>query len=48
VRDVTIGMAHRGRLNVIANVIGKFCERIFTSFEGSVHPNFPHDYGDVK
>ncbi|HEY9231926.1 MAG TPA: 2-oxo acid dehydrogenase subunit E2, partial [Blastocatellia bacterium] len=41
--DITIGMAHRGRLNVIANVIGKFCERIFTSFEGSIHPNFPHD-----
>ena len=38
VDDITIGMAHRGRLNVIANVIGKFCERIFTSFEGSIHP----------
>ena len=46
--DIAIGMAHRGRLNVIANVIGKFCERIFTSFEGSIHPNFPHDQGDVK
>jgi 2-oxoglutarate dehydrogenase E1 component len=41
-------MAHRGRLNVIANVIGRFCERIFTSFEGSIHPDFPHDQGDVK
>jgi 2-oxoglutarate dehydrogenase E1 component len=41
-------MAHRGRLNVIANVIGKFCERIFTSFEGSIHPSYPHDQGDVK
>jgi multifunctional 2-oxoglutarate metabolism enzyme len=48
VDDITIGMAHRGRLNVIANVIGKFCERIFTSFEGSIHPRFPHDQGDVK
>ncbi|HKS41571.1 MAG TPA: multifunctional oxoglutarate decarboxylase/oxoglutarate dehydrogenase thiamine pyrophosphate-binding subunit/dihydrolipoyllysine-residue succinyltransferase subunit [Blastocatellia bacterium] len=48
VNDITIGMAHRGRLNVIANVIGKFCERIFTSFEGSIHPRFPHDQGDVK
>ena len=48
VGDITIGMAHRGRLNVIANVIGKFCERIFTSFEGSIHPRFPHDQGDVK
>jgi 2-oxoglutarate dehydrogenase E1 component len=48
VDDITIGMAHRGRLNVIANVIGRFCERIFTSFEGSIHPRFPHDQGDVK
>ena len=48
VTDITIGMSHRGRLNVIANVIGKFCERIFTSFEGSIHPGFPHDQGDVK
>jgi 2-oxoglutarate dehydrogenase E1 component len=48
VEDVTIGMSHRGRLNVIANVIGKFCERIFTSFEGSSHPDFPHDVSDVK
>jgi multifunctional 2-oxoglutarate metabolism enzyme len=46
--DITIGMSHRGRLNVIANVIGRFCERIFTSFEGSIHPRFPHDQGDVK
>jgi len=48
INDITIGMAHRGRLNVIANVIGKFCERIFTSFEGSIHPDYPHDQGDVK
>ncbi len=46
--DITIGMAHRGRLNVIANVIGKFCERIFTIFEGSIHPLFPQDQRDVK
>ncbi len=48
VEDITLGMAHRGRLNVLANVVGKFCERIFTAFEGSVHPNFPADEGDVK
>jgi 2-oxoglutarate dehydrogenase E1 component len=29
-------------------VIGHFCERIFTSFEGSIHPSFPADEGDVK
>jgi 2-oxoglutarate dehydrogenase E1 component len=48
VEDITLGMAHRGRLNVLANVIGKFCERIFASFEGSIHPEFPADEGDVK
>jgi 2-oxoglutarate decarboxylase len=48
VEDITLGMAHRGRLNVLANVVGHFCERIFASFEGSVHPNFPADEGDVK
>ena len=48
VEDITLGMAHRGRLNVLANVIGHFCERIFTSFEGSIHPAFPADEGDVK
>jgi multifunctional 2-oxoglutarate metabolism enzyme len=48
VEDITLGMAHRGRLNVLANVIGDFCERIFASFEGSVHPSFPADEGDVK
>jgi 2-oxoglutarate dehydrogenase E1 component len=48
VADITLGMAHRGRLNVLANVIGHFCERIFASFEGSVHPSFPADEGDVK
>jgi 2-oxoglutarate dehydrogenase E1 component len=48
VEDITMGMAHRGRLNVLANVIGKFCERIFAAFEGSVHPEFPADEGDVK
>jgi 2-oxoglutarate decarboxylase len=48
IESITMGMAHRGRLNVLANVIGHFCERIFTSFEGSVHPAFPADEGDVK
>jgi 2-oxoglutarate decarboxylase len=48
IEDIKMGMAHRGRLNVLANVIGNFCERIFTAFEGSVHPSFPADEGDVK
>jgi len=48
VEAIVFGMAHRGRLNVLANVIGNLCERIFAAFEGSVHPNFPADEGDVK
>jgi multifunctional 2-oxoglutarate metabolism enzyme len=48
IESITLGMAHRGRLNVLANIIGHFCERIFTSFEGSIHPEFPADEGDVK
>ncbi|HEV2764618.1 MAG TPA: multifunctional oxoglutarate decarboxylase/oxoglutarate dehydrogenase thiamine pyrophosphate-binding subunit/dihydrolipoyllysine-residue succinyltransferase subunit, partial [Pyrinomonadaceae bacterium] len=48
VEDITLGMAHRGRLNVLANVVGNLAERIFAAFEGSVHPNFPADEGDVK
>jgi len=48
VEEIVMGMSHRGRLTVLANVIGKFCERIFTAFEGTIHPNFPADEGDVK
>lgn len=46
--EVIFGMAHRGRLTVLANLIGNHSERLFTIFEGSVHPNFPADSGDVK
>ncbi len=48
VEEIVFGMAHRGRLNVLANVIGNLCGRIFAAFEGSVHPEFPADEGDVK
>ncbi len=48
IEEVVFGMAHRGRLTVLANIIGNFSERLFTIFEGSVHPNFPADSGDVK
>jgi 2-oxoglutarate dehydrogenase E1 component len=53
VEEVHIGMAHRGRLNVLSNIVGNsetgdMAERIFTVFEGSSHPRFPADEGDVK
>ncbi len=48
IEEVIFGMSHRGRLTVLANIIGNFSERLFTIFEGSVHPNFPADSGDVK
>ncbi|HZH35261.1 MAG TPA: multifunctional oxoglutarate decarboxylase/oxoglutarate dehydrogenase thiamine pyrophosphate-binding subunit/dihydrolipoyllysine-residue succinyltransferase subunit, partial [Pyrinomonadaceae bacterium] len=53
VGEVFMGMAHRGRLNVLANIVGdaehnNMAERIFTVFEGTSHPSFPADEGDVK
>ena len=38
VKEVVIGMAHRGRLNVLSNILGKTYEQIFTEFEGNVTP----------
>ncbi|MEZ0482992.1 2-oxoglutarate dehydrogenase E1 component [Fibrella aquatica] len=47
VEEVMIGMAHRGRLNVLTNILGKSYESIFDGFEGSV-PTQVHGDGDVK
>ncbi|QHV97591.1 2-oxoglutarate dehydrogenase E1 component [Spirosoma endbachense] len=47
VEEVMIGMAHRGRLNVLANILGKSYESIFDGFEGNV-PDQVHGDGDVK
>ena len=44
----SIGMAHRGRLNVLANVIGKSYDQIFKEFEGHVDPTSVQGSGDVK
>jgi 2-oxoglutarate dehydrogenase E1 component len=48
VKEVNIGMAHRGRLNVLANIMGKTYEEIFSEFEGSSTPDLTYGYGDVK
>ena len=48
VREVVIGMAHRGRLNVLANILQKPYEVIFSEFEGSIDPNTTQGSGDVK
>jgi len=46
--EVVIGMAHRGRLNVLANIIGKPYSQIFREFEGNMDPGQAHGSGDVK
>ncbi|WP_392508747.1 multifunctional oxoglutarate decarboxylase/oxoglutarate dehydrogenase thiamine pyrophosphate-binding subunit/dihydrolipoyllysine-residue succinyltransferase subunit [Naumannella halotolerans] len=46
--EVAIGMPHRGRLNVLANVIGKSYGQIFREFEGNVDPRSVQGSGDVK
>jgi 2-oxoglutarate dehydrogenase E1 component len=48
VQEVVIGMAHRGRLNVLANVLGKTYEYIFSEFEGQAMPEQSFGDGDVK
>lgn len=48
VKEVVIGMAHRGRLNVLSNILGKTYEQIFTEFEGNVNPDQTMGDGDVK
>ena len=48
VREAVIGMAHRGRLNVLANTVGKPLHQIFSEFEGNVDPNATQGSGDVK
>ncbi|MDG6104807.1 multifunctional oxoglutarate decarboxylase/oxoglutarate dehydrogenase thiamine pyrophosphate-binding subunit/dihydrolipoyllysine-residue succinyltransferase subunit [Dactylosporangium aurantiacum] len=46
--EVVIGMAHRGRLNVLANIVGKPYEKIFSEFEGHLDLKSAHGSGDVK
>ena len=43
-----LGMAHRGRLNVLSNIMGKSYEAIFSEFEGHIDPSSVQGSGDVK
>lgn len=47
-KEVVIGMSHRGRLNVLANIMNKTYEQIFSEFEGSTDPDLTMGDGDVK
>ncbi len=46
--EAVIGMTHRGRLNVLANIVGKSYAQIFQEFEGNLDPATTHGSGDVK
>jgi 2-oxoglutarate decarboxylase len=46
--SAVIGMAHRGRLNVLVNIVGKSYEQLFTEFEGNIDPDSIQGSGDVK
>ncbi|MEN1928229.1 2-oxoglutarate dehydrogenase E1 component [Luteimonas sp. MJ250] len=48
VKDIVIGMAHRGRLNVLVNTLGKSPRRLFDEFEGKFEHNDLAHAGDVK
>jgi len=48
VKEAVIGMAHRGRLNVLANIVGKSYSDIFSEFEGNLDPESVQGSGDVK
>jgi 2-oxoglutarate dehydrogenase E1 component len=48
VEEFVIGMAHRGRLNVLVNVVGKSPQQLFSEFEGKYDVNHMQGSGDVK
>src|SRR5207249_10496989 len=48
VAEVVMGMSHRRRLNVLANIVGKSYGQIFREFEGEIDPSAAHGSGDVQ
>jgi multifunctional 2-oxoglutarate metabolism enzyme len=46
--SAVLGMSHRGRLNVLANIVGKSYSQLFREFEGYVDPDSIQGSGDVK
>jgi len=48
IHEIVIGMAHRGRINVLVNILGKSADELFEEFEGKYDPEELKGSGDVK